>query len=328
MNITVLIYAAADRPLTAGAREALGAARKLADASGGHVTAAVVGDRAAAEASIRHGADRALTVDCPVGREADRDVLLHAGHILCQQAGASFVLVPGDRTGWEIAPMLANRLGAGLVTDCIDMEVADGRVVLTKPVYGGKARARFAIGTDVKMALLRVGAFEAADADEARTGEVTAVELPPCPEAGRVRFVEFISEEGDGKGVPLEEARVVVAGGRGLGGPEPFADLEQLASLLGGALGASLAAVDAGWISPAHQIGQTGKSVAPDLYIAVGISGASQHVAGITGARTIVAVNKDEEAPIFNVAHIGVVGDFREVLPAFRQELEKLLASR
>src|SRR5690606_29211497 len=142
------------------------------------------------------------------------------------------------------------------------------------------------IGTDVKMALLRVGAFEAADADEARTGEVTAVELPPCPEAGRVRFVEFISEEGDGKGVPLEEARVVVAGGRGLGGPEPFADLEQLASLLGGALGASLAAVDAGWISPAHQIGQTGKSVAPDLYIAVGISGASQHVAGISGART------------------------------------------
>lgn len=327
MNIAVLLFAAADRPLTAGAREALGAARKLADATGGQVTAAVVGHGAAGEASIQHGADRAFTVDYAVGRESDPDVLLHAAQTLCRQAGAQFILVPGDRIGWEIAPVLANRLGAGLVTDCIDLEVADGRVVLTKPVYGGKARARFAIGTDVKMALLRVGAFEAAQADAARTGDVTAVELPPCPEAGRVRFVEFIAEAG-GKGVPLEEARVVVAGGRGLGGPEPFAELEQLASLLGGAVGASLAAVDAGWISPAHQIGQTGKSVAPDLYVAVGISGASQHVAGITGARTIVAINKDAEAPIFNVAHIGVVGDFREVLPAFRQELEKILASR
>ncbi|OUM98368.1 MAG: hypothetical protein BAA04_05740 [Firmicutes bacterium ZCTH02-B6] len=307
---------------SAAVRELLGGARRLAQQSGGQVIGAALGGAAkAATGMIEYGADRVLIVDHPALAELDAEAYAAAAHVVCDQAGDALVLVPGDRLGWEVAPRLAHRLAAGLVTDCLAVDWEGGRFVMTKPVYGGKAMAKLAARTATQVALVRARAMEPLEPQTGRAGDVEALNVNLSP--GRVKLLERKQEETQGQ-VRLEDAPVVVSGGRGLGGPEPFRMLEEIAQLVGGAVGASLAAVDAGWISPQHQVGQTGKSVAPDLYIAVGISGASQHVAGMSNSKTIVAINKDPEAPIFRVAHIGVVGDYKEVLPAFVAELRKI----
>lgn len=329
MHVFVLVAARGDN-LSGGAREALGLARQLADAAGGTVSAGLLAvDGSLAPACIHHGADRVFTAAHSALAEYDPDAFLDAAEAVCKEASPDVVLVPGDHAGWELAPRLAYRLEAGLVTDCIGARLdGDNKVVFTKPVYGGKALADIAVASPVQMALLRPRTVEPAQEDAGRSGEVTEVAFQPGPAVGRTRIVGHVADEEGADGVPLEDARVVIAGGRGLGGPEPFEQLHQLARVLNGAVGASLAAVDAGWVPPSYQIGQTGKAIAPDLYIAVAISGASQHVAGISGSKTIVAINKDAEAPIFNVAHIGVVGDYKEVLPAFTEEVKRLLAER
>lgn len=322
MNIVVIGWGSDGAGLTSAVREVLGGARRLADASGGQVVAGALGAAAQdAEAMIAHGADRVLTVEHAALGEADADAYVDAAEAVCRQAGEALVLLPGDRLGWEMAPRLAHRLGAGLVTDCVSVEWDGGRFVMTKPVYGGKAMARLAVTTATQVALVRARTMEALEAAAERTGTVEALSVSPS--GGRVRVLERKQEETRGR-VRLEDAPVVVSGGQGLGGPEPFETLDEIAQLLGGAVGASLAAVDAGWVPPQAQVGQTGKSVAPDLYIAVGISGASQHVAGMSNSKTIVAINKDPEAPIFRVAHLGVVGDYKEVLPAFLAELRRI----
>ncbi|HLT58920.1 MAG: electron transfer flavoprotein subunit alpha/FixB family protein [Limnochordales bacterium] len=324
MSIVVLAWGGGAEP-AAAVKEVLGGARRLADASGRAVVAGALGPAAqGAPAMITYGADRVLTVEHDALAQADADAYVDAAEAVCRQVGDGLVLLPGDRLGWEIAPRLAHRLQAGLVTDCVAVDWDGSRFVMTKPVYGGKAMARLAATTGVQVALVRNRTMEALAADPGRTGTVEPLTVSPT--SGRVKVVAHKAEESAGQ-VRLEDAPVVVAGGRGLGGPEPFKELEEIARLLGGAVGASLAAVDAGWISPAHQVGQTGKSVAPDLYIAVGISGASQHVAGMSGSRTIVAINKDPEAPIFRVAHVGAVGDYKEILPAFLEELRRIKGS-
>ncbi|MBO8142733.1 MAG: electron transfer flavoprotein subunit alpha/FixB family protein [Firmicutes bacterium] len=323
MNVVVVAWGGDGKEPAAAAKEVLGGARRLADRTGGQVIAGALGPAAqAARGMIAHGADRVFTVEHEALDGSDADACVEAAEAVCRQAGEGLVLLAGDGLGWEVAPRLAHRLRAGLVTDCVSVSVDGERAVMTKPVYGGKAMARFAVRTGTQVALMRLRAMEPIEPDPDRTGEVEPLGFSPKT-AGRVRVVERKHEEHEGR-VRLEDARVVVSGGRGLGGPEPFRQLEELADLLGGAVGASLAAVDAGWISPQHQVGQTGKSVAPDVYIAVGISGASQHVAGMSGSRTIVAINKDPDAPIFRVAHLGAVGDYKEILPAFTAELRRL----
>lgn len=304
----------------------LGAAGRIAAETSGTVTVGALGAPgtgavAVADSFGNYGASKVLTATDESLAGFDADAYLDAAAAVCRAAGDGVVLVQGDRLGWEIAPRLAHRLGAGLVTDAVDAAVEGGRVVLTKPVYGGKAMAKIAVKTATQVALLRERTSAAAE-ETGGSAPVEAVDFAPSA-AGRVRVVEKVAAEG-GDAVDIEDASVVVAGGRGLGGPEAFADLEAIAKTLGGAVGASLAAVDAGWVPASMQIGQTGKTVAADLYIAVGISGASQHVAGITGSKTIVAINKDPEAPIFRYAHVGVVGDYKQVLPAFAEELRKV----
>lgn len=235
------------------------------------------------------------------------------------------VLLPADSSGRDWAPRLGKRLGAGVVTEVTGWEVADGALRFHRLTFGGKARATYAARRPIVVATVKPGAASALAPDASRSGEVRdlGVSIPLDPSWPTV--VEAATEPSAGP--RLDDAKIIVSGGRGLGGPENFSYLRELADILGAAVGASRAAVDAGWVPQTWQIGQTGKSVAPNLYLAVGISGASQHLVGCSRAKTIVAINTDKDAPIFDVARLGVVGDFKEVLPALDAALKEILTS-
>jgi electron transfer flavoprotein alpha subunit len=228
------------------------------------------------------------------------------------------ILASHASRGADLAPRLAFRLEGAPALGCIAVEPAAGRVVVTRPCYGGNAREVVAIEAAPAVVTLRQGSADMPARDERRTGDVRALDF--TPPAARARVLERHRDSGDA--VRLEDARVVVAGGRGVEGPEGFETLRELAQALGGALGASRVPCDLGWCPHSMQIGLTGKTVTPDLYIAVGISGAGHHLAGCGGAKSIVAINIDAEAPIFRRARFGVVGDFRAIVP----ELTRMLA--
>ena len=241
-----------------------------------------------------------------------------------QRMAPSVVLVSKTDAGSVVSARVAARFGAGLASDCIDLAVnAEGRVAVTRPVHGGNALAVYEFsGDELQVVSVRPGAFEAVEAVSGMP-EVKRVEMSAIETSGAVPvLVETVLEESEG--IPLEQADVVVSGGRGLGGPEPFDQLRELCGLLNAALGASRAACDAGWIDHSHQVGLTGKSISPTTYITVGISGASQHMAGCSSARSIVAIDKDREANIFSHARYGVVGDWAKVLPAFTAAVAEL----
>jgi electron transfer flavoprotein alpha subunit len=233
------------------------------------------------------------------------------------------VFFPATAMGKDLAPRLAARLGVSMASDCTKVEVRDGRLVFTRPIYAGKAFLRLALSSTPAIATLRPNVFAAAAAASAGDVVKLAVELPAGAENGRV--AEILGATGTE--LDVAEAEIVVSGGRGLRAPESFALLRELAAILPkAAVGASRAAVDAGWIGHAHQVGQTGKTVAPNLYLAFGISGAIQHLAGMSSAKVIVAVNKDAEAPIFKAADYGIVGDVFQLIPALKDELKKAFA--
>jgi electron transfer flavoprotein alpha subunit len=261
-------------------------------------------------------------VDSP--QEFARDLLLNALHSVCVKANPSLIAFASDTTGREIAPRLAHRMNAGIVTDCLQIAVdADGCVILHKPVYGGKAIAEI-VAKPVQVVTFRQHCLEAMERDKTREAVLIPVKLETPTVPSPVQLISRTVEES--KGVKLEEARVVISGGRGMGGKEPFTQLEELATIVGGAVGASRAAVDAGWAPPSCQVGQTGKIVAPDIYLAVGISGASQHIAGMSGSKCIVAINKDPEAPIFRAAQFGIIDDYKKVLPTLTDKLRAALS--
>jgi electron transfer flavoprotein alpha subunit len=298
------------------ALELLGAAGLLGPALGGQVALVSLGGRGAAADAGAHGATRAFAMDGDLAASgSEGTVSLLAG--LVRALGARVVLLPADEQGGEIAPRLAERLSGTAVTHAVAVDVADGGLAWTRPVFGGKALASVSALSGPVVATLRRGAFEPAEAG----GGSAAVELLPVPAGNGA--VELLSSEAPASGAALEEASVIVSGGAGVGDSEGFADLEELAGLLGGAVGASLAAVDNGWAPPERQVGLTGKSVSPDVYFAFGISGASQHLAGIGGAKAVVAVNTDPDAPIFRRARLGVVMDCRQLLSALIAELRR-----
>lgn len=275
----------------------------------------------AASTAIAGGADVVYTVTDGPAAEGGFDALVDAAQAATTQSGARYVIGAKTLTGRDVMPRLAFRLGTALASDCSAVALDDsGRLIATRPVYGGNAEASVACLGNPGVASLRPKSVDALAPDASRTGEV----LPLTFEANvRTRVLERVEEAGEG--VRLENARVVVSGGRGLGGPEPFDSLRELADMLGGAVGASRAACDAGWVPSGYQVGLTGKTVTPDLYIAVGISGASQHMAGCSNSRTLVAINKDAGANIFKEARFGVAGDWQKVLPAFMEQLHELL---
>jgi electron transfer flavoprotein alpha subunit len=217
--------------------------------------------------------------------------------------------------GSAVAPRLAMRLGSAFARDCISATTDGDSIIVTRPVYGGHANARLRFaGSGPHVIMFRPGAYEQAS-PEPSSPELRNFDPSSHIRASRSELLRTVQEQSEG--VRLEDAEIVVSGGRGLGGPEPFKQLEELAGILGGAVGASRAACDAGWIDHSHQVGLTGKSVSPRLYLSFGISGASQHMAGCSSSRNIVAVNTDAGASIFGDARFGVVGDWGKVLPAF-----------
>lgn len=325
--VEILIAGEADGDgLDSATAEMIAAARGL----GGDVAVALFGaglDGPAAEA-IAVGADKVLLVEHDLLDTGGVDAQVAALEQVCRQTEAKVVLLGRTALGRDVGPRVAFRLGAGLAQDCVDigLDVGTGRVVVQRPVYGGNAVATATFGEgDPQFVILRAKVYEPLEPDPSRVGEVARLDVDLEPSMIRVRHVETV--ESAGEGVRLEDAAVVVSGGRGLGGPEPFEKLEELAGLLGGAVGASRAACDAGWVDYSHQVGLTGKTITPSVYITVGISGASQHMAGCSGAKNIVAVNRDREANMFKEASYGVVGDWEKVLPSFIETVRELVKS-
>ena len=242
-------------------------------------------------------------------------------------SGSPEVVILGKTDlGSVVGARLAFRADGAFASDCVEVSNAAGAISVTRPVYGGSALAEFEIASFPAVVTLRGGAFEPAGIGEAAGLPAPEIDTftPGQPAVRSAAVTDTVAESREG--VRLEDADVVVSGGRGLGGPEPFAVLTDVANALGGAVGASRAACDAGWIDHSHQVGLTGKSVSPDVYIAVGISGASQHMAGCSSSRAIVAINKDGDSNIFKEARFGVVGDWEKILPSFLATVRDLKA--
>ncbi len=319
-----------DGKLASVSTELLGIGRKLADELGEELIAAVLKDdvSSAAQDAIAFGADKVYKIQDPLLKEYATDPYLMATTKLCQEIKPNILLMGQNSIGRDLAPRLAFRLETGLATDCIDLAIDSSTKLMkmTKPVYGGNAVAIIVCeNTKPQMATVRPKSQEPLARDDSRKGEI--VDFDAGIDAGQVRgkFVERQMTEVEG--VKLEDAEVVVCGGRGIGGPENFAQIQELANMLGGAMGATRPPCDSGWVPTTIQVGLTGKIVTPTLYIAVGVSGASQHLSGCSGSKNIIAINKDPEANIFKVAQYGVVGDYKKILPPFMAKVKELLAS-
>jgi electron transfer flavoprotein alpha subunit len=306
--------------------EVLGAARRLADQKGEPVQAALIGSgvEGLAKDLIAHGADQVFVVDEPALAKYSCDGYVAAMEKVNAAASPSAILMGQSDMGRDLGPRLAFRLGSMAAMDCLNVSMQNGKLTAERPCYGGNARAAYSFNTTPGVISIRSKAQEPLAPDASRQGQVTKVDAGIDASAIRDKITghQEVAEEG----IRLEDAEVIVAGGRGIGSPEGFAVLEELAKVLGGAVGATRAACDNGWRPVSEQIGLTGKIVGPTLYFAVGISGASQHMAGCSGAKTIVAVNKDPEAIVFKSSRFGIVDDYKKVLPALVEACRKLKA--
>ena len=312
-----------DGEIAAIAKEALAAARTVADGLGETLTALVFGQDVAgvADAAFAFGADAVLGADdatlFPFRVEAVGPLVAQ----LAKERQPGVILAGASTRGRDLAAWVAADLDAGLVADGTDLAVDGGTVKVTRPVYASKLLATVFVTGGMQIITLRNRAFPQAESTGG-SGSAEWVDTAVAEADIPTKVTGFAGKEGT---ISLTDANIIVSGGRGVGGPEGFAPVQELANVLGAALGASRAAVDAGWIPYEHQVGQTGKTVSPDLYIANGISGAIQHQAGMRTSKVIVAINKDPEAPIFKLAQYGIVGDLFEVLPALTAEFKKKL---
>jgi len=311
--------------LRRAALEAVSEARRLAGPLAATVTTVVVGPGSEALASElgAQGADRVFVFDDQaLGAYATESYARALAQVITQTK-PSVVFVPFTAMGKDLAPRVAARVGAGLASDCVALETKDGRLVGRRPMYAGKAYATVEWAGEPQMATLRPNVFPLGPVDASRPVEVVRGSVDT---ASRAR-VTAVTATAQGR-VQLSEAQIIVSGGRGLKGPENFHLVESLAEAFGAAVGASRAVVDAGWVDHQLQVGQTGRTVSPSLYVACGISGAIQHLAGMSSSRYIVAINKDKDAPIFKVADYGVVGDLFEILPRLTEAAKAHRASR
>jgi len=305
--------------------EAVGAAKSLAQHMGTGVTALIFGQgvEELAQQAFSYGVDAVKL--CDDATLADFRVEPYAALLarLAADEKPDVILAATTPRGRDVFATSAVDLNTGVIADATVLEAADGWVRVTRPVYAGKLLSTVVCKDKrPQMITLRARAFTAPEPDSGKSGAIDAQRVAPvlAEDAISTLVVDYAIEENR---VSLDSAKIIVSGGRGVGGPEGFEPVRQLAKALGGALGASRAAVDAGWIPYAHQVGQTGKVVSPDLYVACGISGAIQHLVGMRTAKLIVAINKDAEAPIFRNVHYGVVGDLFKIVPAVTAEIKK-----
>ncbi len=298
--------------------EALSVGRQIADQLGGQLQAVVMGSQieSAAAQLGQYGAAGILVAEDPGLAEYTGDAYIQVAADAIQKTAPLLVILGATTQGKELAARLSARLDAALATDCIALKAESERIAATRSIYGGKILADVELAGEPVIATIRPNTFPAVGSAAAGAVEKLDVAI------GDVRTQVLGKQLETGK-VELTEADVVVSGGRGMGGSD-YSIIEALASTLGGAVGASRSAVDEGWRSPSDQVGQTGKTVSPNLYIACGISGAIQHLAGMSSSKVIVAVNKDPEAPIFTKADYGIVGDLFEVVPALNEEIKKI----
>jgi electron transfer flavoprotein alpha subunit len=306
--------------------EALGVARNIADAYGGQVTACLFGQEVEglAQEAIHYGADRVLLADDATLADFRVEAYTSLLSQLAKEHQPAVILLGATTRGRELAPSVAIDLETGAIADVTGLQVEDGSIVATRPIYAGKLLSKCVIPERrPQIITLRGRAFPRPEPDTGRSGEVVNVAPALAEDEIRNKVTGFGIAEGQ---VSLADAAIIVSGGRGVGGPEGYAPVRELAQALGGAVGASRAAVDAGWIPYPHQVGQTGKTVSPDLYIACGISGAIQHQAGMRTSKIIVAINKDPEAPIFKLAHYGIVGDLFKAVPALSAAFKEKLS--
>lgn len=309
--------------------ELLTPGRELADAQEGNLVAVVIGSKvdAAVDMANKHGADQIIVVDGEEYKTYSTDAYAIALTELVEKYGPSAMMLGATNNGRDLGPRVACRLETGLTADCTALAIDEesGKIAWTRPAFGGNLMATILcpecfpqIGT------IRPGVFKKGEEMEPKA-EIIREEIHVAAEKIRTQILEILKDMEEEK-VDLENAEIIVSGGRGVGGPEGFEPIREIAKVLGATVGASRAAVDSGWISHAHQVGQTGKTVAPKLYIACGISGAIQHQAGMSGSDCIVAINKDPDAPIFDIADYGVVGNLFEVLPILTEEIQKARA--
>lgn len=324
--------------------ETLGTGRSLAEELGGSVAALVAGAgiEAAAGQAFQYGAGEVFFADDPSLEDYRPEPYAALVAKVAKEQAVGLILFPNTTRGRELAAMSAIDLNTGVMADVVALEVQDGKIAATRPVYAGKLLAKAYCEAQPQIITTRVRAFEKPQHDASRSGTPTRVEPAMEQSAIQTKVVEYATSEG---GVSLTDASIIVSGGRGVSvnpsltppngmdekeaeiwrAQQGFKLLQELASVIGAAVGASRAAVDAGYIPYAHQVGQTGKVVSPDLYIACGISGAIQHQAGMRSSKVIVAINKDPEAPIFKMARYGVVGDLYAILPELTEALRKRL---
>ena len=307
--------------------EMAGKGRQLAEQLETTLTACVLGHETEgiAQEAIAYGADRVFLVDDSTLKSYRTDPYARVMVDLVERYKPEILIMGASSRGRDLAGSIATKLATGLTADCTGLDIDPETRLLrqTRPAFGGNIMATILCPDNrPQMATVRHRVFEVAAKDPTREGQIILERALMSEDEIATKVVDFVAEEGS---VNLADARIIVAGGRGVKGPEGFAPIHELANVLGGAVGSSRAAVDAGWIPYAHQVGQTGRTVRPDLYIACGVSGAIQHLAGMRTAKVIVAINRDPDAPIFDVAHYGIVGDLFEIVPALTEAFRKKL---
>ncbi|MBA7566061.1 Caffeyl-CoA reductase-Etf complex subunit CarE [subsurface metagenome] len=308
--------------------ELLGCGRKLADELGQALCAVLIGSDVSnlAQEAIAFGADKVYVVDDPLLKDYQTDSYVAVTEKVVKQVMPQILLMGQTSVGRDLAPRLAFKLNTAVSMDCLELSIdPDSKLMLqTRSVYGGNAQAIYTCDTYPQMATVRTKAMSPLERDDSRKGEIALIEAGLDPSTIRTKVVEKVAQEVEG--LKLEDAEIIVSGGRGMGNGDNFKPLEELAKAMGGAVGASRPPADNGWVPETYHIGLTGKVVAPNLYIAVGISGASQHLSGCSGSKHIVAINKDPEANIFRVAEFGLVGDWKQVIPALTNKVKELLS--
>ncbi len=309
--------------------EVIGEARRLADKLNTELNVTILGFNISSLADILrfHSPYKVLVADNRILENYNSEAYINILTDVVSKIEPSIILLGATSIGKDVAPRLAARLKTNLISECISLDTNDTLLTSVRPIYGGKTRATVTSNTPkYQIATLRQNIFKPSIENRSKTAILEKIDTEILPENPRVQIKEIIPPPKTA--VNLTEARIIVSGGRGMKAPENFKMLEELANILGGALGVSRPVVDAGWVGHEHHVGLTGKIVTPELYIACGISGAIQHQAGMSTSKCIVAINKDPDAPIFKIADYGIVGDLFTIVPLLTEELKKMLRKK